>query len=585
MNFTLVKGDKGDRGIQGIQGLTGNGISSITKTGTNGLVDTYTITYTNGNTTTFTITNGEDGEVTETELNVLRQKVADQQKVIDQLPQVEGQGTSITLENTIEAQFTKFDEEGNSTQETTEGYNMLDLEKYSYSESSSALNGGTVTIKDGVITLNATNATGNMTALSVTKLANADSIEAGTYYFGVDVYGAYESTPNTNIWEYRGNRTLTEKFIIKQWKYAVTKGNIGSTPILVSNDTSKTTYEPYTGGQATPNPNYEQPIESAGDNGSINEKIKNKNFANNAGNGYIASDGGIAVSNVAFHNDFIPIPENETKVYYYGSNLSASMSNVYANRLFFYDENKGKVTVYSSISTPTSYTIPNGAKYVRASWLNAVENPMLVFGGAIPYVPHEEQDYSIFVQQPMRSIGDVRDCFVKVNGNWYKYEVIKKIVLTGNENWIYYTNVGEPYFFYTPDYTNIIKNKIVDNSIILCNYFQNRGKTYKPSGQGIFVNADFSGKIENGNLSVTTYDWGNNVETFKQFLREKKPEVYFAVKEPTEIEITDETLIAQLDAMQELRTYKNVTHISSQDETPAYLEVSGIYDLNKLINN
>lgn len=43
-------------------GATGNGISTITKTGTSGLVDTYTITYTDGTTTTFTVTNGQDGQ-------------------------------------------------------------------------------------------------------------------------------------------------------------------------------------------------------------------------------------------------------------------------------------------------------------------------------------------------------------------------------------------------------------------------------------------------------------------------------------------------------------------------------------------
>ena len=48
--------------LKGSQGDTGNGIASIAKTGTSGLVDTYTITYTNGNTTTFTVTNGQDGQ-------------------------------------------------------------------------------------------------------------------------------------------------------------------------------------------------------------------------------------------------------------------------------------------------------------------------------------------------------------------------------------------------------------------------------------------------------------------------------------------------------------------------------------------
>ena len=52
------KGDKGDTGATGATGATGNGIASISKTGTNGLVDTYTIVFTNGQSTTFTVTNG-----------------------------------------------------------------------------------------------------------------------------------------------------------------------------------------------------------------------------------------------------------------------------------------------------------------------------------------------------------------------------------------------------------------------------------------------------------------------------------------------------------------------------------------------
>jgi hypothetical protein len=46
---------------RGAQGDTGNGIFSIVKTGTSGLVDTYTITFTDGTTTTFDVTNGQDG--------------------------------------------------------------------------------------------------------------------------------------------------------------------------------------------------------------------------------------------------------------------------------------------------------------------------------------------------------------------------------------------------------------------------------------------------------------------------------------------------------------------------------------------
>lgn len=50
---------------QGTDGHDGVGIVSIEKTGTSGLVDTYTITFTSGNPVTYTVTNGRDADPTE----------------------------------------------------------------------------------------------------------------------------------------------------------------------------------------------------------------------------------------------------------------------------------------------------------------------------------------------------------------------------------------------------------------------------------------------------------------------------------------------------------------------------------------
>ena len=47
--------------LKGADGADGNGIVSIAKTATVGLVDTYTITYDDGNTTTYDVTNGQNG--------------------------------------------------------------------------------------------------------------------------------------------------------------------------------------------------------------------------------------------------------------------------------------------------------------------------------------------------------------------------------------------------------------------------------------------------------------------------------------------------------------------------------------------
>ena len=76
--FGIPRGNKGETGATG---ETGNGIASIRKTSTSGLVDTYTITYTDGTTTTFTVTNGQNGtgsvaDVTQNGVSVLDGTVA-----------------------------------------------------------------------------------------------------------------------------------------------------------------------------------------------------------------------------------------------------------------------------------------------------------------------------------------------------------------------------------------------------------------------------------------------------------------------------------------------------------------------------
>ena len=62
-DYTVTNGAKGDTGDTG---ATGNGIASITKTGTVGLVDTYRITFTNGAYFDYTVTNGAKGDTGDT---------------------------------------------------------------------------------------------------------------------------------------------------------------------------------------------------------------------------------------------------------------------------------------------------------------------------------------------------------------------------------------------------------------------------------------------------------------------------------------------------------------------------------------
>ena len=58
-------GPQGETGPTGPTGATGNGIASVTKTGSSGLVDTYRITFTDGSHFDYTVTNGSGPTYTE----------------------------------------------------------------------------------------------------------------------------------------------------------------------------------------------------------------------------------------------------------------------------------------------------------------------------------------------------------------------------------------------------------------------------------------------------------------------------------------------------------------------------------------
>lgn len=115
LNFTLVKGETGATGPTGPTGATGNGIASIIKTATVGLVDTYTITYTNGNTTTFTVTNGEDSNIPTSDYEALKQEVEDLMN--NQLTDTPAIATSYHIVDSAKARFRKFLPEGHSEQD------------------------------------------------------------------------------------------------------------------------------------------------------------------------------------------------------------------------------------------------------------------------------------------------------------------------------------------------------------------------------------------------------------------------------------------------------------------------------------
>ena len=139
-DITCPKGPQGQTGQTGQTGATGNGIASIEKTSTSGLVDTYTITYTNGDTDTFTVTNGTTYtagdyiDITSGEISVDREipsVIAEYE--IKTEPMVSGQAF-ISVTKTVNGEVVLTQKYGSSTAGIRQGINFDDNIYVDYSK-------------------------------------------------------------------------------------------------------------------------------------------------------------------------------------------------------------------------------------------------------------------------------------------------------------------------------------------------------------------------------------------------------------------------------------------------------------------
>lgn len=268
--YQIKDGKNGKNGLDGEKGEDGNGIIKIEKTGTQDNVDTYTIYYTNGTTSTFTVTNST---VTDEEFEALQQEVDKYKTLANILPRVSGTGTEISLENSGEGTPLEIDLEGQTSQESTTGKNLLP--KATTSETKNGLT--FAANEDGSIKVS-----GTATATTYYNLTK-QTLQAGTYTLSggvnsnckiISKYGSsYQTSQGTGV-----TFTLSEETTPTEFYIQITNGTAITTPVIFYPmiSTNGGDYEPYTGGIPAPNPEFPYPIKKAtGDN---NVKVQNKNF-------------------------------------------------------------------------------------------------------------------------------------------------------------------------------------------------------------------------------------------------------------------------------------------------------------------
>jgi len=157
-------------------------------------------------------------------------------------------------------------------------------------------------------------------------------------------------------------------------------------------------------------------------------------------------------------------------------------------------------------------------------------------------------------------IGDYQDYIYKNNGNWYVHKETWKITFDGSESWYYnsnnknllFTNDGTSYF---PAGTTYVGYS--DGGVVVCPYFVERQAGQGTSKGDIWASSP--------NLCVVNWDGLTNFDSstnFKSWLSTHNMDVYYQLSTPTDTQITDATLISQLNAVSSAALYEGNTDIT-----------------------
>lgn len=616
----------GPQGPQGEIGPRGYGIKGIDKTGSNKLVDTYTVTFDDNRTATFEVTNGKGiasidltskvenvdtytityndettSTFTVTNSNVSREEFEEaleltNSEMDDGLE--EGEDVNLTGVAKTDLDITVC---GNTKQETTAtGKNLID-----FSNPKSIGSNTTYTFNNDIIDISGTGAF-IMTRFLITDLyknnagktlkiafeeldvTNFDSksniiIQATVYHndgTGNDylvMLNKDSTTINRQIPDDTSNIDSVQLIVYANNSNTETTSAVKIVkPMLIFSTSEPKPYEPYSGGVPSPSPDYPQDIQVVtGDNTVViegknlydsdyrmtNGKISTVNCTCTEENGIFKMRATSADAQiwhvVATGNEYT---QNAGKLYEFkDENYTVKISDdsLKHNHVTYYDENMISLG-YLSFGNSTfniSKSSKEGAKYfsIRVGNGGAVpgidyEFTIMMNKGteSLPYVPYfEPQSYPLSLREmKLASVDESnRDYIHKDGTKWYKHESIIEIILNGTENWKVDQSTAN-YMVYTLAKSNTFTN--------LCNGYSSHF-IFTPQASGIVTlgNVLRAGPSDVIYVVIQLEDYPNlnTVAALKSWLAENNVTVHCVAKTPTEVEITDTTLIQQLEAL------------------------------------
>ena len=500
-------------------------------------------------------------------------------------------GESLTLSNTARYPFKEFNVGGNTKQQSYTGANLLKFTSRSFTSY-----GLTYSCDDkGVVTLTGTATAGN--SIAYNQSANASILNAGTYKIKVIGTGL-ENIATLQRTDTSGYITLNSS---KEASITIENDNTSFRMLIVTasgitynssfyitlaqGDTA--TDEPYVGGIASPNPSYPQEIENV--SGEVEVKVENKNLNDGSivRKGYYNANGTF-VSNNTFRANVMKVSPNTRYA------LSTTLSQGLYNTMVLLDKNRNLISTISYLNKNGAivekgynneyfkyaiFTTPANCCYVSAGLLastdeeynNKVMLEPVETSATTPtsYEPHEEQTATLHLPEGMEmcKIGDYQDSFVYQGDKWYKNKKVRKYVFDGTESWLFNGEATTP--------TNRTTFSLSGLSFISTDYLSDCFIKDSTSSYRMVLNTSGTIYISTDNTATGITSGDSNatkVTKFKTWLNSNNVTLYTPANTSQE-EITDTTLISDLENLKNLYSYKGTTYIFSSNEPSPVFEV------------
>lgn len=346
----------------------------------------------------------------------------------------------------------------------------------------------------------------------------------------------------------------------------------GEGETITLNDTANTTMaidlKGNTSQEGTPTPETPQDIHVVSGDNSIN--VCGKNLFTNIvykDNYIINSTGGEAGNTLGCIWEKIKVKPNTTYTLSY-----SSTDYSFAQRVSEYNSSDTFIQRSTTQTSPYTFTTTSTTEYINLSGFKTDTNIQIELGSqATTYEEYKGASYPINLGDiELCKIGDYQDSIVKDNGKWYLNKQIGKIIFNGTERWTFRVMSGINRF----DLVGLnSKSGSAQSNPILCNYFLSK---YANEDNVIYLSTNV------GALAIMSNNF-TDLATFKTWLSNGNVMIYYALQTPTTTEITDSTLISQLEAIKEAESYSGQTNISqTNDDKPFILTAKALKDLSNL---